>query len=566
MTAGTTASDAYYRPELPPPSPAYRVRNRSKIIYRALDRFERQAYRTQHPAAANPADGVRLERRRGRLLLIRTVPGATPAVGYRLNRDLVADLCESIDAEYFNLPEPIGTRHRIGIAEEHWATFAARVIEVGEVEPIYVGVRVRDRDGQERRWFELTSDPRIRRALVEQPWVEIFIPVAASRSAAPYLRSFGCVVERWSRDQERGLSAPNRNQVTAYIGSEHQVPVTAVADGRPVRTFARIDPTHLFDPEEPIDAVYLWVDGSDPAWLERKLRAQSPEATPSESDAALAAARFSDNGELRYSFRSLELYAPWIRHIYLVTDAQTPHWLDTSHPRVTVVDHRDIFPSGAGLPTFNSHAIGANLHHLEGLSERYLYLNDDLFFGRPISPSLFFPSSGLINFHLSKITLPYGMAGEIPAHEGARRNAAELLQREFGRLPTRAFYHTPIAQRKSILAELEERYPDVFRHNSGSRFRSTDDYEVNAWLHHYYAFFTGRAVPGSIRYGYFDISRAEARDRMATLLQRRDVDTFCINDTVDTSDELRRSIPQWLSRYFPQPSSFEKREGRTGDR
>ena len=165
-----TPADAIYLPELPASPLAPRARHGSKIIFRALDRFERQAYRTQHPAAAATGDDVQLERRRGRLLLVRTVPGVTPAASYRLNRDLVVEVCEALEAEHFQLPEPAGSRHRIGIADEHWHAFVARVIERGESEPIYVGVRARDRDGQERRWFELTSDPRIRRAMIEQPW------------------------------------------------------------------------------------------------------------------------------------------------------------------------------------------------------------------------------------------------------------------------------------------------------------------------------------------------------------------------------------------------------------
>lgn len=553
----TPVGDDVYLPELPRPSLAAAVRKRSRLAFRTVDRLERENYRRQHPAVS-AAPGVRLERRQGRLYLIRTVPGIGPTDADRLNRDLVLDVCEELELDHFVIPEPVGSRHRVGIAEEHWHRFVDRIIERGTAEPIYVGVRAVAGGGEQRRWSELTSDPRIRRALREQPWVEIFVPMAAGRSATPWLRGHGCIVERWARDADCGLSAPNHNHATEYLGTEAQRVVRVETAGRPVRSYAPLSTGHLFDPAFPIDAVYLWVDGSDPAWQERKLRAREPDTSAPAEDPAEAAARFSDNGELRYSFRSLELFAPWIRHVYLVTDAQVPAWLDQDHPRVTVVDHRDIFPTGSRLPTFNSHAIGANLHHIEGLSEHYLYLNDDLFFGRLTSPGLFFLANGVTQFHLSKSTLPTGLDLSSLAHEGARRNSAELLRSEFGRMATRAFYHVPNAQRRSVLYELERRFPDVFRQNSGSPFRSADDFEVNSWLYHYYAFFTERAVPGSIRYGYFDVSRPDTEARMDQLLRQRDADTFCINDTVETSAERRQWIPRWLQRYFPQRSSFEK--------
>lgn len=555
MTTPTSA--AGYLPALPRPSLAAAVRKRSRLAFRTVDRLERENYRRLHPAVTAAKD-ARLERRQGRLYLVRTVPGVGPTDADRLNRDLVLDVCEALELDHFVIPEPAGSRHRVGIAEEHWRRFADRLIELGGSEPIYVGVRAVAGDGGQRRWSELTSDPRIRRALREQPWVEVFVPLAAGRSTTPWLRGHGCIVERWTRDADRGLSAPNHNHWTDYLGAEAQRAVRVEARDRPLRSYAPLSGGQLFDPDFPIDAVYLWVDGSDPAWQERKVRAQPAGSAAAAEDPAEAAARFSDNGELRYSFRSVELFAPWIRHVYLVTDDQVPAWLDQDHPRVTVVDHRDIFPAGSRLPTFNSHAIGANLHHIDGLSEHYLYLNDDLFFGRVTSPGLFFLANGVTNFHLSKATLPTGTDLSELAHEGARRNSAELLRTEFGRMATRAFYHVPNAQRRSLLYELEERHPDVFRQNSGSPFRSAEDYEVNSWLYHYYAFFTERAVPGSIRYGYFDVSRPDTTARMEKLLQQRDVDTFCINDTVETSAELRRSIPLWLQRYFPQRSSFEK--------
>src|SRR5690606_37656216 len=82
---------------------------------------------------------------------------------------------------------------------------------------------------------------------------------------------------------------------------------------------------------------------------------------------AVAEARFRNRGELRYSLRSVAAFLPQVRNIYIVTDSQRPAWLDTSHPKIRMVAHSDIFPA-AHRPSFNSHAIESNLHRIEGLS------------------------------------------------------------------------------------------------------------------------------------------------------------------------------------------------------
>ena len=47
-------------------------------------------------------------------------------------------------------------------------------------------------------------------------------------------------------------------------------------------------------------------------------------------------ARFRQIDELRYALRSVYVFAPWIRRIFIATDSPTPHWL-ADHPKVTVV-------------------------------------------------------------------------------------------------------------------------------------------------------------------------------------------------------------------------------------
>ncbi|GFR86364.1 N-acetylglucosamine-1-phosphotransferase subunits alpha/beta, partial [Elysia marginata] len=110
-------------------------------------------------------------------------------------------------------------------------------------------------------------------------------------------------------------------------------------------------------------------------------------------DDVIAASRFEDNEELRYSLRSIEKYAPWVRHIFIVTNGQIPYWLNLDSPRLTVVTHDEIFQNKSHLPSFSSPAIEAHIHQIPGLSDRFIYMNDDVMFGRPVWPEDFYTHS-----------------------------------------------------------------------------------------------------------------------------------------------------------------------------
>ncbi len=122
---------------------------------------------------------------------------------------------------------------------------------------------------------------------------------------------------------------------------------------------------------------------------------------PAEEDDTMSANRYRDSEELRYSLRSLVQHAPWIRHIYVVTDNQVPYWLDVSTPWLSIVPHDVIFANKSHLPVFSSPAIEANLHHIRGLSRRFIYFNDDVMLGSPAVPDDFVTLSGAQRFYMA---------------------------------------------------------------------------------------------------------------------------------------------------------------------
>ncbi|MCZ4060268.1 stealth family protein [Pantoea sp. LMR881] len=193
---------------------------------------------------------------------------------------------------------------------------------------------------------------------------------------------------------------------------------------------------------ENIDAVYTWVNQSDPSWQKLWL-----ETFP---DQIFDPDRFTSNDELKYSLRSLNKYAPWLNKIYIVSNCSKPAWLNDSK-KIIWVSHEDIFPDKDMLPTFNSHAIECNLHNIKGLSEKFIYLNDDFILSQPCLPSDFYDETGRSISYFE----PYGMVSPetkqavLPDYLIAAKNSNLLLKESFPKYNARNLHrHVPYALKK----------------------------------------------------------------------------------------------------------------------
>ncbi|WHM38763.1 stealth family protein [Streptomyces sp. BPTC-684] len=380
---------------------------------------------------------------------------------------------------------------------------------------------------------------------------------------------YGCDVEFW-KEEDGELVPPRVGKLAETLPAEGPVAQVSEAyfthlapreapDAAQVRTRAEfaIHPTDEIT--FPIDVVYTWVNGADPAWLRR--RAQFAGETYHAESAN--AARYLSRDELRYSLRSLHMYAPWVRNVYLVTDDQTPEWLDTEQPGIKVVSHKEIFRDPGLLPTFNSHAIESQLHHIEGLAEHFLYFNDDVMLGNEVTPQDFFLSSGLTKFFPSPALVPLGArTPEDPPVAAAGKNNRRLIEERYGAVVVQKMKHMPHPLRRSLLTEIETEFEPEYRYTEASRFRSEDDISISSSLHHYYAYHTQRAVPSELPYTYLDLTHPWTETRLGRLLANRDKTVFCVNDTVSTEQDVHEQkdlITPFLDAYFPVPSPFEKR-------
>lgn len=141
-----------------------------------------------------------------------------------------------------------------------------------------------------------------------------------------------------------------------------------------------------------IDFVVTWVDMTDPEW-QKEFAMNSGKIDNSKNE--LTAARFRDHGLLKYWFRGVEKFAPWVRKIHFVTCGQRPEWLNVNHPKLNEVKHEDYIPKQF-LPCYNSNVIEIYMHKIQGLTEHFVYFNDDFFVINQLKQERFF-TNGLPN-------------------------------------------------------------------------------------------------------------------------------------------------------------------------
>jgi hypothetical protein len=313
-----------------------------------------------------------------------------------------------------------------------------------------------------------------------------------------------------------------------------------------------------------VDLVYLWVDGADPAWQRKRTHAythwidQNPDALAVHGNTA---GRYRDNGELRFNLRALEAFFPHHGHIYIVTDGQSPDWLRPSQG-LTVVDHRALMPPGT-TGVFDSGHIESYLHHIEGLSERFIYLNDDVFFGAPVDldwwfcphPKVFLESATVADFEA------------LQPLETALVNASILSRQWMGRQypgyehDPRVFSHAPRPMLKSAMYVLEGLAPELFAQVRSTVFRSwrvpaiVPDL-VPRWMVH-----SGYAVQRTLDPLHIRTGDPYAEAQLQYLVAHwGQLPFFCINDTCDDAlDEDPRllRIAHTLESLLPESSSFE---------
>jgi hypothetical protein len=312
-----------------------------------------------------------------------------------------------------------------------------------------------------------------------------------------------------------------------------------------------------------IDAVYTWVDDTFPGYAEQ-LEACASNAHDRNPN------RTRDNLDLlKYSLRSLERYAPWLRRVFLVTARpQLPRWLDPGAPGLRLVHHDEIFDR-SHLPSFNSFAIVASLHRIPGLARRFVYLEDDRLFGREVSPADFATADGRIKVYAKLAGTPAGARSEdarLSPWNLALARSNRLLDERYGPARRRSVKEFPLCVDLASFSELERQWKGEIARTLASRFRGVH----NVAPEHLYPHFLleeGRAVRVPLARVYRDVSYLglgnsplATRLGLAWLRWRRPK-LYCLNDNFGERPNPRvvRQVQRFLEAAYPEPSRFERR-------
>lgn len=340
---------------------------------------------------------------------------------------------------------------------------------------------------------------------------------------------------------------------------------------------------------EKIDFVQTWVDGGDAKWLKTRLECEAAERGLLPGDAnANADCRYRDNGLLKYWFRAVEKFAPWVNRVFLVTCGQKPDWLDESCPRLRLVSHADYIPP-EWLPTFHSNTIELNLHRIQELSERFVIFNDDLFLLRPTPPEFFFrgglpviPCSlalpdWLGSSNISRVALNNSGIIKLAMHVerqiwknwrkffdvkslGIVRAAQNLASIAVNRTVLHGtFGHLAQPHLKSTFEEFWRRFPAVLERTSRHKFRADDC--VNQWLASAWDMTAGRFQPANDkRMGRHVALNANNLAEICETIRNQRITELCLNDSSATGDidHFLAEITKAFEQILPEKSSFEK--------
>lgn len=315
----------------------------------------------------------------------------------------------------------------------------------------------------------------------------------------------------------------------------------------------------------PVDIVYLWCDSSDDLWRAKKNEELHKFGKSTDND-TVGDCRFLNNDELKYSLRSLEKYAPWINNIYIVTDNQIPQWLNIKNPKIKIVDHKDILPEEA-LPLFNSIAIETALHKIPGLSEHFLYSNDDMFFGKPVDKSFFFNEEGLPIVRFSKRKIINRKYRHSYGYTISAMN--NLIKEKFGKSFPYFPHHNIDSYRKSDLEACYEDFQAEYEKTAKQKFRQNDCIQRSIWG--YYSIAHNSAIPkivNNLAAKISDLINKKSQDSMMFVLKEKKLSKirrvkpylFCLNDSSDTNNEDRIAMKEFLESEFPQQSEFELKQ------
>ncbi len=328
-----------------------------------------------------------------------------------------------------------------------------------------------------------------------------------------------------------------------------------------------------------IDFVITWVDGSDKAWRAQKA-SYNPNAGNDDEEI-----RYRDMELLRFWFRGVEKYAPWVRKIHFITWGHLPEWLNVKHPKLHIVRHEDYIPAEY-LPIFNSNVLEIYMHKIEDLSENFVYFNDDFFLIDEVKESHFFkngkpcdmlafqpvvanpanPVMSHLYMNNSLVLCKYFKKREnIKAHPGNYFKIGYPPMYFFYNLLELAFplytgfytVHGPSPYCKKTFEEIWDKEKDALESMSNNRFRSTTD--LTPYLFREWQKLSDNFVPTNLHryFQYFNILKDNTK--LVKTITKHKKKMICINDTDlgDDFEKAKEEVRNAFEEILPEVSAFE---------
>ena len=332
-----------------------------------------------------------------------------------------------------------------------------------------------------------------------------------------------------------------------------------------------------------IDFVVPWVDGSDPEWI-KLYNYYRPEKPITDRG------RFRDWNIFQYWFRAVEQYAPWVNKVYLITNGTFPQWINPKCPKLVMVKHEDYIPHEY-LPTFCANTIELNLDKIPGLSEYFVYFNDDMYLNAPTCPEDYFvdglpcdnnaetlfinPWYDPIDRFSTKLMMFCDMA-VVNRHFNRWNTVLQAPKKWFGlHLWGKSFLSSLLLTRmenfeffrwrhweqpllKSVIRELWEKEPALMA-ESCSRFRK--EVSLNQYVFRYWQFASNRFYPTKMNSSRAVGLSSGSVKEVCEILDEGKYRSVCMNDSPYCTDEDAILVERWLQssleKKFPHKSMFE---------
>ncbi len=332
--------------------------------------------------------------------------------------------------------------------------------------------------------------------------------------------------------------------------------------------------------ENEIDIVITWVDGSNTEWIQELSKY---------SDKPLDKLRFEDTGTLKYVFRSIEKFLPWVRNVYLITPGYFPSWINSEHRKLKLISQDDLYKDKSVLPIFNSCSVEMNLHRIEGLSEQFIYFCDDMIIQKKLNKSYFF-KNGKVNDYFIVRSLFHDalfshqmhsqmqiINNEIRKDKSLKKQFINTLSIKYGfknminsfmlfffakkEIPLLALNHHPQAHLKSNFIELEKAYPEILERTIKARFRT--EYQISQTVFRFWGLIKGKFNPTYHNDAkYIGVNDLDTLKVQLNKLKNSNISMICLNEDdgfpTDKYEEYKKILRDFLDIYLNEKSLYEK--------